>query len=128
MSFCPSVCFSLFLIRNCTTYKQVTTTSSQTPLQLIVIYISNMGLVVLMAVNIKTAILCDVMPFCLVTIFPKKRLFKPLGTVKTADFIFTLCLTLHDTTDETVLLNNVTHFCRSYYRNSPLDNKVFLAS
>jgi hypothetical protein len=63
MSFCPTDLFSLFLIRICTTYKQATTTSSQTPLQLIVICLSNMGLVVLAAVNIKTAFLCDMMPF-----------------------------------------------------------------
>lgn len=63
MSFRPNVWFSLFLIRIHTTYKQATTTSSQTPLQLIVVYVSNMGLVVLMAVNIKFAIICDVMPW-----------------------------------------------------------------
>jgi len=81
-----------------------------------------------MAVDIKTSILCDVMPFDLITTISKKCLFKPLGTVKTVVIIFTLSLTLHDTTNETVLLNNVTRFCRLYYRNSPLVNKVFLAS
>ena len=130
MSFCPSVWFSLFLIRICTTYKQATTTSPQTPLHLIVICVSNKGLVVLMALNtrIKTAILCDVMQFVLVATVSEKGLFKPLATLKTAVGIFTLSLTLHDTADETVLLNNVTRFYRLYYRNSPLVNKVFLAS
>ena len=128
MSFRPSVWFSLFLIRICTTYKQATTTSSQTSFQLIVICVSNMGRVVLMAVNIKTAILCDVVPFGLVTTVSEKRLFKPLANVKIAAVISTLSLTPHDTADETVLLNNVIHFYRLYYRNSPLVNKVFLAS
>jgi hypothetical protein len=127
MSFCCSVWFSLFLIRICTTYKQATITFSQNPLQLIVISVSNMGLVVLMAVNIKTAILYDVMPFCLVTTVSEKRIFNPLATVKTAVIIFTLILTLHDTAYETVLSNNITHFYRLYCRNSPLVNKVFLA-
>jgi hypothetical protein len=48
--------------------------------------------------------------------------------MKTAVIIFTLSLTLHDNADDTVLLNNVTRFYRLCYRNSPLVNKVFLAS
>jgi hypothetical protein len=64
----------------------------------------------------------------MVTTVSEKHLFKPLANVKTAVVIFTLSLTLHATADETVLLNNVTHICRLYYRNSPLVNKVFLAS
>jgi hypothetical protein len=89
-----------------------------------------MELVVLMALStrIKTAILCDVMPSGLVTTVSEKRLFKPVANVKTAVVIFTLSLTPHDTADETVLLNDATHFYRLYYRNSPLVNKVFLAS
>jgi hypothetical protein len=81
MSFCPNVWFSLFLIRICTTYKQAAITCSQIPLKLILIYISNMGFVVLMAANIKAAVLHDVKPCGLVTTVSEKRLFKLLATV-----------------------------------------------
>jgi hypothetical protein len=80
-----------------------------------------------MAVNIKSAILCDVMTRGLVTTVSEERLFKPLATVKTAVIIFTLSLALHDTADKKVLLNNVTHLYRLYYRNSLLVNTLFLA-